>query len=181
MDPIFAEIGKASEFGSGSYFEAGEYELTLLEYFMNQGHKGLSAIAVFHVDASAKSESDKEPAPVGSQRSAVFKFSGENGKIGMGKAKTFSISLFKPRTEQVSDSDASSLMSRVLGDARRNDGKKSGAESQPMRGRKIKLSATTATKKTRNGIFITNLNWGFMPQTGEELKARRAELDKQGM
>lgn len=188
MAGIFKTIAGAKTFETGTYFEPGEYELDVLEYFHNTGHKGECGIAEFVVVSSKSTEYDAEgkerkPAPVGSRRSAVYKLDGEHKAVGQGKMKAFTLALCVPAGTPVSDDDIGATLADILGDACRTDSKKNSGcekgavERQPMRGKRVKLYASTASKATKKGVIPVNLKFVFVEQTDEAVAARRAELD----
>lgn len=184
----FADWANAKTWGTGNYFEAGRYKLALLETYINNGHKGLRGIAEFVVLESTKTEKDKEPAPVGSRRSAVFVLDGTNADTGKGKLKELVLGLLPPGNAAITDSSKlSAFYGEIYSDAKRVKNEKSGPEKQVARGRFIALDASTASKPTKstantaNPVFITQMRWGYVPQTKEEYEAERARLTAAGL
>lgn len=69
VDALFGNMAKAEIFGSGTYFEDGQHEVSLKNLFVKEGHKGQSFIAEFTVIQSSNPE-----VQVGATRSYVLKF-----------------------------------------------------------------------------------------------------------
>lgn len=178
----FQEWANAKTWGTGNYFEAGRYKLAILETFDNSGKKGRNIIVECVVIESTKTEAKVDPAPVGSKRSAVFKLDGEHGEGAMGRLKEFVQGLRAPNADPAG---LGKFMSDIYSDAKRKDGTKLGANTQPVRGKFVTLEASTSSKPTRataskpkdEQVFVTNLKWIFVEQTKEQYEAERKRLD----
>lgn len=185
MKGLFGRIAEAKTYESGNYFEAGEYEADILETFINEGHKGTRGIVETLVVSSSASEPGKTPAPVGSKRSIVFVLDGEHKDVGLGKMKSFVLGSLVPAEERPSDAELSATMEEVYADACRTNGIKNKGEKQPLRGKRVRIIGSTASKPTKKTahlapalqVFPVNLKFVFVPQDGAAIDARRKELD----
>jgi hypothetical protein len=177
---IFSKFAQAKTYESGNYFEPGEYEADILEYFLNDGHKGQRGIAELIVVSSQQTEHDKKPAPVNAKRSVVFVLDGTHKDVGQGKLKSFTLACVVPADEKPSDDEIAETMEDILGDAMRTNNVKNKGETQKLRGKRLRITASTASKATKNGVICTNLKFKFVEQSAEVIAKRRAELDAAG-
>lgn len=186
----FSEWETVKTFGDGNYFEAGRYRVALLETFRNQGHKGLRGIAEFVVISAEKTETHKDPSPVGSRRSAIFVLDGVNQDSGKGNMKKFVLGLLPANHPAHADGkEFAKFYGSLYQDAQRKANIKQGAESQPARGKILMLDASTASKPTKatankppaEQVFVTNLRWTYVAQSKEEFEAERKRLTDAGL
>lgn len=198
MKNLFGRISSAKSYQRGTRLEAGEYpSLTLVKLSIKEGQKGKKdseyGLAEFIVNESVATAENPNPAPKGSKREVPFNFKDEWG-YGLGRLKSFvmallGISAVVPKAlvtgDAVSEEDFDATLEDLMGKEKRTDGKPSGHESQPMRGKSIAGSGGFAWKdgvqqKTKKGEPIVNYSWSFIAQDGDGVAAERKKLDAAG-
>lgn len=135
MTSIFDQINKAKVFGTGQFFQAGEYEIEINAVKFIDGYKGQSFII-----ESKVLESSSEEIEVGSIHSQVIKL--ENKETGPGNVKKFLSQAFDINPED-KDTDWGELARKACGD------------ENPMAGLRLHLSAYTVDTK-KGGKFTVH-------------------------
>ena len=174
MSDFFAKIAAANASGGGNYIRDGVYDLTVKALKENRGHNGYSIIAEFQVDSATpngeyaltpdgKSTTDKlvEPNPVGSEVSVVFNFKHDSAP---GNVKALAIALLASLGYTEAQIDSAAIATLV-------------SDKNPARGMRIK-DATYRKRAKESGKLLVLNRWETVPQTPDDIAARRKELDE---
>lgn len=174
MRDIFRKIGKAKASAGGNFIKDGDYLFAVRNVIVKDSDAGSGIFFIVELDV-LESKDDPNAVdngvavkanPVGSQASFVTELTAN--KSGAGNAKAFILGLLGYAEDEVTDEEVAQTLEDFTG------------KGQPARGMLVR--DTTFRKKIKTGANagkpFTTHKWQNVPQSDEEIAARRDGMDK---